>query len=45
MVKLVALYRKPNDVGTFETHYKEIHTPLVRKMPGLKRLEVSRFAG
>ncbi len=45
MVKLVALYRKPNDVGTFETHYKEIHAPLVRRMPGLRRLEVSRFTG
>ena len=40
MVKLVALYKKPADVSAFETHYKEIHTPLTKKMPGLKKLEV-----
>ena len=45
MVKLVALYRKPVDVEAFETHYRDIHAPLARKMPGLKKLEVSRFTG
>lgn len=45
MVKLVALYRKPADVAAFEAHYREIHTPLVRKMPGLKKLEISRVTG
>ena len=45
MVKLVALYKKPADVDAFETHYREIHAPLARKMPGLKRLEVSHMTG
>ncbi len=45
MVKLVALYKKPADVDAFEKHYKEIHAPLARKMPGLKRLEVSHMTG
>ena len=45
MVKLVALYKKPADLSAFETHYKEIHTPLAKKMPGLKKLEVSHFTG
>lgn len=45
MVKLVVLYKKPADVEAFEKHYREIHTPLVKKMPGLKRLEVSHFTG
>ncbi len=45
MVKLVALYRKPSDVSGFEAHFREIHVPLVRKMPGLKRIEVSHFTG
>ena len=45
MVKLVALYKKPADVSAFETYYKEIHTPLAKKMPGLKKLEVCRFTG
>jgi len=45
MVKLIALYKKPADVAAFEEHYREIHTPLAKKMPGLKRLEVSRMTG
>ena len=45
MVKLVAIYTKPADVQAFETHYREAHTPLVRAMPGLKKLEVSHFFG
>ena len=45
MVKLVALYKKPADVEAFEKHYREIHTPLAKKMPGLKRLEVSHMTG
>lgn len=45
MVKLVALYKKPADAAAFERHYTEIHTPLARKMPGLRKLEVCRFFG
>ena len=45
MVKLVAIYAPPDDMETFENHYREVHTPLVMKMPGLKKLEVSRFFG
>lgn len=45
MVKLVAIYSPPDDAQAFENHYREVHTPLVRKMPGLKKLEVSRFFG
>lgn len=45
MVKLVALYKKPADVAAFEKHYKEIHTPLAKKMPGLRKLEVCHFTG
>ena len=45
MVKLIALYSRPDDVEAFERHYREVHTPLVRKMPGLRRLEVSRVTG
>jgi len=43
MVKLIALYKKPSDIQAFEEHYKNNHTPLVKKMPGLKKLEVSKI--
>jgi len=45
MVKLIALYRKPADVAAFEQHYREVHTPLAKKMPGLRKLEVARCFG
>jgi uncharacterized protein (TIGR02118 family) len=45
MVKLIALYAEPDDVANFDRHYIENHAPLVRKMPGLRKLEVSRIAG
>lgn len=41
-VKVVALYRKPDDVEAFMRHYQEVHLPLVRQTPGLERLEIER---
>lgn len=43
MVKLVALYKYPEDVETFDKHYFNIHLPLTQKMPGLLKVEVTRF--
>ena len=45
MVKLIVLYRRPLDVAAFEQHYREVHTPLAKKMPGLRKLEVARVFG
>ncbi len=43
MVKLVALYRNPEDKAAFDRHYSETHTPLAKSMPGLQKLEVTRL--
>jgi len=45
VVKLVALYRHPEDTADFDRRYFEEHLPLARKMPGLRRVEVSRSVG
>jgi uncharacterized protein (TIGR02118 family) len=45
MIKLIALYRKPGDAASFNRHYDEIHTPLVQKYPGLRKLEITRITG
>ncbi len=45
MIKLVALYRKPADAPAFDKHYNEIHTPLVKKYPDLRKLEITRVTG
>ena len=45
MVKLIALYKPPEDKAAFDQHYADIHTPLVMKMPGLRKLEVAQITG
>ena len=45
MVKLVALYRKPADTAAFDKAYFETHVPLVKKIPNLRRVDVSRVTG
>jgi uncharacterized protein (TIGR02118 family) len=45
MTKLVALYRKPSDPAEFDKHFAEVHIPLVRRFPGLRKLEVTRITG
>lgn len=45
MVKLVALYRQPSDTAAFDEHYSSVHTPLIEKVPGLRKLEVTRIVG
>jgi uncharacterized protein (TIGR02118 family) len=41
MIKIIALYRRPDDYDGFVRHYREVHLPLVRRIPGLIRLEVA----
>ena len=43
MIKLVALYKTPEDKEQFDKHYFEVHMPLVAKIPGLVRSEVSKL--
>lgn len=42
MVKLVAIYDKPEDEQAFWDHYEKVHTPLTRELPGLQDLELLR---
>ena len=42
MIKLVALFKRPQDVEAFDSHYDDTHAPLMRKVPGLERMEVTR---
>jgi len=41
MAKLIALYKHPKDVSQFDAYYKSTHAPLAKKIPGLRRYEVS----
>ncbi len=42
MVKLVAIYDKPDDEQEFWDHYENVHAPLTRELPGLQGLELLR---
>jgi uncharacterized protein (TIGR02118 family) len=40
--RFLALYETPADPEAFDRHYHEIHIPLGRQLPGLRRYTVSR---
>jgi uncharacterized protein (TIGR02118 family) len=44
MVRFLVLYPTPTDIEAFEKHYFEIHVPLAKQFPGLRRYTVSRNA-
>jgi uncharacterized protein (TIGR02118 family) len=35
------LYKKPKDTAAFDKHYFEKHVPLAKKIPGVRKYEVS----
>jgi uncharacterized protein (TIGR02118 family) len=41
MAQVVVMYKTPKDTAAFDKHYSEIHIPLAKKIPGLKKFEVS----
>src|SRR6185437_7073440 len=41
MARMVVVYRAPEDVEAFRRHYFETHVPLAKRLPGLRRYEVS----
>ena len=45
MVKLIALYKKPQDAATFDQVYFGEHIPVVKTWPGLRRTEINRVTG
>jgi uncharacterized protein (TIGR02118 family) len=41
MPKLLVLYGKPKDPAQFDAHYFAKHVPMAKRLPGLRRYEVS----
>jgi uncharacterized protein (TIGR02118 family) len=41
MAKMLIVYKTPPDKEAFETHYAEVHVPLARQLPGLRKYEIS----
>jgi uncharacterized protein (TIGR02118 family) len=42
MARMLVIYKTPKDTAVFDTHYFEVHVPLAKKLPGLRKYEVSR---
>lgn len=42
MARMVVIYRTPRDTAAFDKHYFDVHIPIVKKVPGLRKYEVSR---
>jgi uncharacterized protein (TIGR02118 family) len=40
--RFLALYETPEDPEAFERHYREVHIPLLRRLPGLRRYSLGR---
>jgi uncharacterized protein (TIGR02118 family) len=44
MVRFIALYDQPEHAEAFDRHYRDVHIPLAKKLPGLRRYTISRNA-
>ena len=42
MARLVVIYKTPKDAAAFDQHYFGTHVPIAKKIPGLRKYEVSR---
>lgn len=42
MARMVVIYRTPDDPAAFDAHYVNVHIPLAKQLPGLRKYEVSR---
>jgi uncharacterized protein (TIGR02118 family) len=42
MAKLVVLYKTPHDPAAFDKYYADTHIAKAKKIPGVRRYEISR---
>jgi uncharacterized protein (TIGR02118 family) len=42
MASLVVMYKAPTDTAAFDKHYFDKHVPIAKKIPGLRKYEVSQ---
>ena len=42
MARLLVLYKAPKDTTAFDKYYFETHVPIAKKIPGLRKYEVSQ---
>jgi len=42
MARLVVMYKTPKDVAAFDAYYVNTHIPIAKRIPGLRKYEVSK---
>ncbi len=42
MARLVVTYKTPKDAGGFDAYYFNTHVPIAKKIPGLRKYEISK---
>jgi uncharacterized protein (TIGR02118 family) len=42
MAQVIVLYKTPKDASAFDRYYFEKHVPLAKRLPGLRKYEVSQ---
>ena len=42
MAKVLVMYKKPKSAEAFDKHYAAVHIPLAKKIPGLKKYDISQ---
>ena len=42
MIRIVSLHGHPRDPAEFEHYYREVHTPLVQRIPGVRNIRFGR---
>jgi uncharacterized protein (TIGR02118 family) len=41
MAQLVVMYKTPNNAAAFDSYYREKHIPMAKRIPGLRKYEIS----
>ena len=44
MAQLLVLYKTPKDAAAFDKYYADKHAPLAKKIPGVRKYEISTGA-
>ena len=42
MAQMIVVYKTPKNPVAFDRHYFDVHVPLARQLPGLRKLETNR---
>src|SRR6059036_3126767 len=45
MMRIVSLHGQPRDPAEFDCYYRDVHTPLVQRIPGVRNIRYGRVLG